>query len=133
LSKTVINLRPSTLVLPKTGITLKPGEEVEIDEMTDELKKSVKNGLIREVKGAKTNPVPKVTTDTIQKHDWEVDYQNVEAGTVTVKDVISGKSLTGKIVDTKGDNHYVLENIGTVKEQAYWPTKEAAEHFNGTV
>jgi len=55
----------------------------------------------------------------------------VEENLVTITDKISGKSVTDKIQEKKGNQHFTLKDIGTVKKQQFWPTAQAMEQIDG--
>ena len=63
-------------------------------------------------------------------HDWEVDYSHADEGEITVSDKISGRQITGEIAERKGEQHFTLKDIGTVKKQQFWPTVQALEQFD---
>ena len=127
MTKIIYNLLKGTLILKEAGIKLKAGEGVEVSSITREMKESAKRKLIKI--GDKTGPAPVgVTTD---KREWMVDYSDEAEGEITVHDLSTGRKLTARIEEKKGEQHYKLENIGTVNGQKYFTTQLAKDHFDG--
>jgi len=129
--KRIINQRPGILILPQSKLIFKPKAVISIEEITDEVQRAIDKGWVKledekqEISESKTN------SDT-PAHDWEVDYSRVEENLVTITDKISGRSVTGEIQEKKGDQHFTLKDIGTVKKQQFWPTAQAMEIIDGT-
>ena len=137
--KRIINKRRCILVLPESKLILKPRASVAVKELTEELQKAIAKGWIKlEDEGTKTSKAESQVPDSEDSnskapaHDWEVDYSNADEGEITVSDKISGRQITGEIVERKGDQYFTLKEIGTVKGQQYWPTSQALEHFDGS-
>jgi len=65
-------------------------------------------------------------------HDWFIDYSDVEDGNVTISDRSTGRSIVAEIAEKKGEQHFTLKNLGTVKGQQLWPTAQALEKFDAT-
>ena len=127
MTKIIYNLLKGTLILKEAGIKLKAGEQVEVSSITKEMKESAKRKLIKI--GDKNSTAPAgVTTD---KREWMVDYSEETEGEITVHDLSTGRKLTARIEEKKGEQHYKLENIGSVNGQKYSPTQMAKEHFDG--
>ena len=127
MSKLIFNMKPGPVLLMKAGIRLKPGGSAEVKSVTEEMRLAAKRGLIKI--GDKTaTPPPEATPE---KREWMVDYSKATEGVITVHDLSTGRKLTAAIEAKKGDQHYKLENIGTVNGQNYHPTQMAKEHFDG--
>ena len=126
----IINQRPGILILPVSKLIFKPKASISVEEITDEVQRAIDKGWVKledekqEISESKTN------SDT-PAHDWEVDYSRVEENIVTIIDKISDKSVTGEIQEKKGDQHFTLKDIGTVKKNQFWPTAQAMEQFDG--
>jgi len=127
MSKLIFNMKPGPLFLSKAGIKLKPGGSAEVKSVTEEMKLAEKRGLIRI--GEKTSTPPPEATPG--KREWMIDYSKEAQGEITVHDLSTGRKLTARIEEKKGEQHYKLENIGTVNGQKYAPTQIAKEHFDG--
>jgi hypothetical protein len=127
MTKLIFNMKPGPVMLSKSGIKLKQGGSAEVKSVTEEMKLAEKRGLIKI--GDKTaTPPPEATPE---KREWMVDYSKEAEGEITVHDLSTGRKLTAAIEAKKGDQHYKLENIGTVNGQIYHPTQIAKEHFDG--
>ena len=128
MTKIIYNLLKGTLILKEAGLKLKAGEGVEVSSVTREMQDASKRKLIKI--GDKAGPAPVgVAAD---KREWMVDYSNEAEGEITVHDLSTGRKLTARIEEKKGDQHYKLENIGSVNGQKYFPTQLARDHFDGT-
>ena len=82
----------------------------------------------------------KTTEDLVKSPEWKIDYAGLieekgdVSGTVTITELIGGKSLTAEI---KGVNKndageiesYDLGKYGQVMEQKYYPGPTGAKHF----
>jgi len=128
--KRIINQRPGILILPESSLIFKPKAAISVEEITDEVQRAIDKGWVKLGNGKTETSQPTSNSDT-PAHDWEVDYSRVEENTVTIMDKISGKSVTGEIQEKKGDQHFTLKDIGTVKKQQFWPTVQALEQFDG--
>ena len=128
--KRIINQRPGILILPQSKLIFKPKAVISVEEITDEVQRAIDKGWVKLGNGKTETSQPTSNSDT-PAHDWEVDYSRVEENTVTIMDKISGKSVTGEIQEKKGDQHFTLKDIGTVKKQQFWPTVQALEQFDG--
>ena len=128
--KQLINQRPGILILPQSKLIFKPKASMQVEEINDEVQKAIDKGWLKlgdsERETSKTSP-----DSDIPVHDWEVDYSRVEENLVTITDKISGKSLTGEIQEKKGNQHFALKDIGTVKKNQFWPTAQAMEQIDG--
>jgi len=136
--KRIINKRRCILVLPESKLVLKPRASVAVEELTEELQKAIAKGWIKlEDEGTKTSiaesqvPDSEDSSPKAPAHDWEVDYSHADEGEITVSDKISGRQITGEIAERKGEQHFTLKDIGTVKKQQFWPTVQALEQFDG--
>jgi len=136
--KRIINKRRCILVLPQSKLVLKPRSSVAVKELTEELQKAIAKGWIKlEDEGTKTSiaesqvPDSEDSSSKAPSHDWEVDYSHADEGEITVSDKISNRQLTGEIAERKGEQHFTLKDIGTVKKQQFWPTVQALEQFDG--
>ena len=127
MSKLIYNLKPGPVILTESGIKLKPGERLEVKNITEEMRQAAKRKLIKI--GDKTSTPPPEATP--EKREWMVDYSREAEGEITVHDLSTGRKLSAAIEEKKGDKHYKLENIGTVIGQKYHPTQIAKEHFDG--
>ena len=128
MTKIIYNLLKGTLILREAGIKLKAGEGMEIKSVTKEMQDASNRKLIKI--GDKASAAP-TGVDT-GKREWMVDYSNEADGEITVHDLSTGRKLTAKIEEKKGEQHYKLENIGSVNGQKYFPTQLAKDHFDGT-
>jgi len=63
-------------------------------------------------------------------HDWLIDYADVKNGNITISDRSTGRSIVTEIAEKKGEQHFTLKNLGTVKSQQFWPTALALEQFD---
>ena len=127
MSKLIYNLKPGPVILTESGIKLKAGGSIEVKSITEEMTNAAKNKLIKI--GSKTSSPPPEAIP--EKREWMIDYSEEEEGVITVNDLSTGKKLSSKIEEKKGDHHYKLENIGTVNDQKYFPTQIAKDHFGG--
>ena len=128
MTKIIYNLLKGTLILKEAGIKLKAGEGVEVKSITSEMQEASLRKLLKI--GDKTS-TPPAGVDT-GKREWMIDYSNEADGEITVHDLSTGRKLTAKIEEKKGEQHYKLENIGSVNGQKYFPTQLAKDHFDGT-
>ena len=127
MSKLIFNMKPGPVLLSKSGLKLKPGGSAEVKSVTEEMRLAEKRSLIKI--GDKTaTPPPEATPE---KREWMVDYSKEAEGEITIHDLSTGRKLTAVIAEKKGEQHYKLENIGTVNGQKYSPTQMAKEHFDG--
>ncbi|MDP8240592.1 MAG: hypothetical protein P9X24_15990, partial [Candidatus Hatepunaea meridiana] len=124
--------------LPESKLILKPRASVIVDELTEELQKAITKGWIKlEDEGAKASKAGSQVPDSedsnskAHAHDWEVDYSHADEGEITVSDKLSGRQITGEIDERKGEQHFTLKDIGTVKKQQIWPRAQALKHFDG--
>jgi len=129
--KRIINQRPGILILPESKLIFKPKATITVEEITDEVQRAIDKGWVK-LGSSKTETSQATTNSDTPAHDWEVDYSRVEENIVTIMDKISGKSVTGEIQEKKGDQHFTLKDIGTVKKQQFWPTAQAMEIIDGT-
>ena len=129
--KRIINQRPGILILPESKLIFKPKAAISVEEITDEVQRAIDNGWVKLEDGKQGISESNTNSDT-PAHDWEVAYSRVEENLVTILDKISGKSVTGEIQEKKGDQHFTLKDIGTVKKQQFWPTAQAMEIIDGT-
>ena len=127
MSKLIFNMKTGLVLLSKSGIKLKPGQSMEVKSVTEEMRLAEKRGLIKI--GDKTTAAPPEAT--AGKREWMVDYSEETDGEITVHDLSTGRKLTARIEEKKGEQHYKLENIGSVNGQKYSPTQMAKEHFDG--
>ena len=127
MSKLIFNMRPGPVILTKSKIRLKPGQSIEIRSVTEEMRLAEKRGLIKIGDKTATHP-PEATPE---KREWMVDYSREVEGEITVHDLSTGRKLSAAIEEKKGEQHYKLENIGTVNGQKYFPTQIAKDHFDG--
>jgi len=127
MAKLIFNMKPGPVMLSKSGLKLKPGGSAEVKSVTEEMKLAEKRGLIKIGDKAATPPAEA----TPEKREWMVDYSKEAQGEITVHDLSSGRRLTARIEEKKGEQHYKLENIGSVNGQKYTPTQMAKEHFDG--
>jgi len=128
--KQLISRRPGILVLPQSKLILKPKDTVSVEEITDEIQNAIDKGWVKIEDENQESSEPK--TDNSVSHDWEVDYSQVEDNQVIIKDLISDRSITGEILEKKGNQHFTLKDIGTVKKNQFWPTSQAMELIDGT-
>ncbi|MDP8237887.1 MAG: hypothetical protein P9X24_02245 [Candidatus Hatepunaea meridiana] len=136
--KRIINKRRCILVLPQSKLILKPRASIIVDELTEELQKAITKGWIKlEDEGTKASEAGSQVPDSedsnskAHAHDWEVDYSHADEGEITVSDKLSGRQITGEIDERKGEQHFTLKDIGTVKKQQFWPRAQALKHFDG--
>lgn len=140
---TIENCRPAILLLPQSKVSLKPGGRVSFPETNSEVERAVKAGWVKVVEpvtpglpanSSTQNAEGKSGSDASHPagHDWLVDYSDVENGNVTITDRSSSRSIVAEIAEKKGEQHFTLKNLGTVKLQQYWPTALALEHFDAT-
>jgi len=128
--KQLISRRPGILVLPQSKLILKPKDTVSVEEITDEIQNAIDKGWVKIEDENQESSEPK--TDNSVSHDWEVDYSQVEDNQVIIKDLISDRSITGEILEKKGNQHFTLKDIGTVKKNQFWLTSQAMELIDGT-
>lgn len=128
--KRLINKRPSILILPQSKLTFKPKASISVEEINDEVQHAIDKGWVKLGKEKTETSQPTANSDT-PAHDWEVDYSRVEETLVTITDKISGKSLSSEIQEKKGNQHFALKDIGTVKKNQFWPTAQAMEIIDG--
>ena len=119
----IVNARPGILVLPRSKLTLKLKETVEVEKLTDELRLAVSREWIELVE----EDAPELKAPV---HDWEIDYSRADAGVVIVSDKVTGRKIEGEIAERKGERYFTLRDLGTVKGQQYWPTAQALERFD---
>jgi hypothetical protein len=129
--KRLINQRPGILILPESKLIFKPEASVMVEEITDEVQKAISKGWLK-LESDKAESSSVIPDSETPAHDWEVDYSRIEENLVTITDKISGRSVTGEILEKKGDQHFTLKDIGTVKKQQFWATAQALEQFDGT-
>ena len=122
--KRIINKRKCILILPQSKLVLKPRAIVAVDELTEELQKAVTKGWVKLTENE--TPVEKASS-----HDWEVDYSHADEGEITISDKMSGRQITGEVDERKGEQHYTLKDIGTVKKQQFWPKAQALKQIDG--
>jgi len=125
--KRLINQRPGILILPESKLIFKPEASISVEDVSDEVQKAITKGWLKLEDDTQETAEP-----TSSVHDWEVDYSRVEENLVTITDKISGKSVTGEILEKKGDQHFVLKDTGIVKKQQFWAKAQALEQFDGT-
>ena len=128
--KQLINQRPGILILPQSNLIFKPKASMLVEEINDEVQKAINKGWLK-LEGTETETTKSTSDSDIPVHDWEVDYSRVEENLVTITDKISGKSLSGEIQEKKGNQHFALKDIGTVKKNQFWPTVQAMEKIDG--
>ena len=129
--KTLMSQRPGILILPESKLILKPEASISVEEITGEVQKAITKGWLK-LDEDKTDTSESTSISETPAHDWEVDYSRVEENLVMITDKISGRSVTGEILEKKGDQHFTLKDIGTVKKQQFWATAQALEQFDGT-
>ncbi|MBT3231478.1 MAG: hypothetical protein HN356_01550 [Calditrichaeota bacterium] len=129
--KRLINQRPGILILPESKLIFKPEASLMADETTDEVKKAITEGWLK-IDKDESETLPVKTGSETSAHDWEVDYTRIEENVVMITDKISCRSVTGEILEKKGEQHFTLKDIGTVKKQQFWPKAQALEQFDGT-
>ena len=127
--KRLISQRPGILVLPQSKMILKPKDSVPVEDISDEIQKALDKGWVKIEDENQESSEQK--TDNSASHDWEVDYSRVEENLVIIQDKISGRSITGEIQEKKGNQHFTLKDIGTVKKNQFWPTAQAMEIIDG--
>ena len=125
--KQLINQRPGILILPESKLIFKPEASISVEEVSDEVQKAITKGWLKI-----EDDVTETSEPTSATHDWDVDYSRVEENLVTITDKTTGKSLTGEILEKKGNQHFVLKDIGTVKKNQFWAKAQALEQFDGT-
>ena len=125
--KRLINQRPSILILPESKLIFKPKASLMVEEISEEVNQAISKGWLK-LDGEKAE----TSISETPAHDWEVDYSRVEENLVKITDKISGRSVTGEILEKKGDQHFTLKDVGTVKKQQFWPKAQALEQFDGT-
>ena len=128
--KKLINQRPGILILPQSKLIFKPKASMQVEEINDEVQKAINKGWLK-LENEKQEPSGSNPESETVSHDWEVDYSRVDENLVTITDKISGKSLTGEIQEKKGNQHFALKDIGTVKKNQFWPTAQAMEQIDG--
>jgi len=128
--KQLINLRPGILILPVSKLIFMPKASLQVEEINDEVRKAINNGWLK-IENKKPESSGSNPEAEIVSHDWEVDYSRVEENLVTITDKTSGKSLSGEIQEKKGNQHFALKDIGTVKKNQFWPTVQAMEKIDG--
>jgi len=128
--KQLINQRPGILILPESKLIFKPNASIQVEEINDEVKKAINKGWLK-LEDEKAEALPVKTDSEASAHDWEVDYSRVEENLVMITDKTSGKSVTGEILEKKGNQHFALKDIGTVKKNQFWPTAQAMDVING--
>ena len=128
--KQLINQRPGILILPQSKLIFKPKTSMQVEEINDEVQKAINKGWLK-LEDENQEPSGSSSESETISHDWEVDYSRVEENLVTITDKISGKSLTGEIQEKKGNQHFALKDIGTVKKNQFWPTAQAMEQIDG--
>ena len=128
--KQLINQRPGILILPQSTLIFKPKASMQVEEINDEVQKAINKGWLK-VEDEKQESSESIPESETVAHDWEVDYSRVEENLVMITDKISGKSLSGEIQEKKGNQHFTLKDIGTVKKNQFWPTVQAMEKIDG--
>ena len=126
----IINQRPGILILPKSKLIFKPKASKSVEELTDEVQQAITKGWVKLADGI-AEASPAISKSDTPSHDWEVDYSRIEENLVTIMDKISGRSVIREIQEKKGNQHFTLKDIGTVKKQQFWPTAQAMEQFDG--
>jgi len=129
--KQIKNLRPGILLLPESKLIFKTKAVISVETVSDEVQKAIDKGWLKLESGEDENS-PSVSNTDSRAHDWEVDYSRIEENIVIISDVLSGKSVTGEIKERKGNQHYTLKDVGTVKKQQFWPRAQALEQFDAT-
>ena len=129
--KRLINQRPGILILPESKLIFRPKASLMADETTEEVQKAISKGWLK-LDDDKEEKSESTSISETPSHDWEVDYSQIEENLVMITDKISGRSVTGEILEKKGDQHFMLKDIGTVKKQQFWATTQALEQFDGT-
>jgi len=129
--KILINQRPGILILPESKLIFKPEASISVEQITDEIQRAITKGWLK-LNDGKAETLPVTTDSETPAHDWEVDYSQIEENLVTITDKISGKSVTGEILEKKGEQHFTLKDVGTVKKQQFWPKAQALEQFDGS-
>jgi len=128
------NKRAGILVLPKSKLVLKPGAQIEIASLSEELQTAVQKDWIKFVTPEESQPNDKTgSQDDLGKtppREWEIDYSQVKGGKILVRDRASGRTLPAEIAEKKGEQYFTLKNFGTVKGQQFWPTAQALERFD---
>jgi len=141
---TIENCRPVLLLLPLSKVTLKPKGRAAFPESNAEIERAVKAGWVKIVEpegssdkvestGNPTSASGELTvTGRLIPHDWLIDYAEVESDKITISDRSTGRTIVAEIAEKKGEQHFTLKNLGTVKLQQYWPTAQALEKFDAT-
>ena len=127
--KQLINQRPGILILPQSKLIFKPNASIQVEEINDEVQKAINKGWLK-LDGDKTETLQSKSEPV--SHDWAVDYSRTEENLITVTDKTTGRSVTDEIEEKKGNQHFALKVMGTVKKQQFWPTVQALEQFDGT-
>ena len=127
--KQVKNLRPGILLLPESKLIFKAKASIAVETISDEVQKAIDKGWVKLESDEEEKSLSASNTDQ-RAHDWEVDYSRIEENLVTITDALSSRSVTGEIQEKKGDQHYTLKDVGTVKRQQYWPKAHALEQFD---
>ena len=127
--KQIKNLRPGILLLPESKLIFKAKASITVETISDEVQKAIDKGWVKLESDEEEKSLSASNTDQ-RAHDWEVDYSRIEENLVTITDALSGRSVTGEIQEKKGNQHYTLKDVGTVKRQQYWPKAQALEQFD---
>ena len=127
--KHIRNLRPGILLLPESKLIFKAKASITVETISDEVQKAIDKGWVKLESDEEEKSLSASNTDQ-RAHDWEVDYSRIEENLVTITDALSGRSVTGEIQEKKGNQHYTLKDVGTVKRQQYWPKAQALEQFD---
>ena len=127
--KQVKNLRPGILLLPESKLIFKAKASIAVETISDEVQKAIDKGWVKLESDEEEKSLSASNTDQ-RAHDWEVDYSRIEENLVTITDALSGRSVTGEIQEKKGNQHYTLKDVGTVKRQQYWPKAHALEQID---
>lgn len=136
----VENLRPGTLLLSASKLTLPKASRISLPESNSEIERAVKAGWVRivppqivlPVKPNPSLPLSDSSSDASRQivHDWLIDYAEAGNGKITITDRSTGKTASTEIAERKGEQHFTLKNFGTVKLQQFWPTSQALELFD---
>ena len=129
--KRLINQRPGILILPESKLIFKPEASISVEEVTGEVQRAIMKGWLK-LDDGKAEASSVSTDSEAPAHDWDVDYSRVEENLVTITDKTTRKSVTGEILEKKGNQHFVLKDIGTVKKNQFWAKAQALEQFDGT-
>ncbi|MBC8191176.1 MAG: hypothetical protein H8E18_02240 [FCB group bacterium] len=127
--KHIRNLRPGILLLPESKLIFKAKASITVETISDEVQKAIDKGWVKLESDEEEKSLSASNTDQ-RAHDWEVDYSRIEENLVTITDALSGRSVTGEIQEKKGNQHYTLKDVGTVKRQQYWPKAHALEQID---